>query len=155
MIPVVHHVSGTKESFLETFLELDNNNLRKLSSKCEKYINTVQDDANDDLNSNDEELEDMARAATTMDSEDEYSMNTGRRSKKKRAKKSVSNKRMFVVKFVIGMMIIEVYFFANFFVHSAFLQTCNTLGSEMNVTANVEPLFWFSLNAQRQLYSIP
>lgn len=117
LIPVVHHVGKTKESFLETFLELDNNNLRKLSSKCEKYINTVQDDANDDLNSNDDELEDMARVATTIDSDDEYSMISGRRAKKKRPKNSVSNKRTFIVKFVIGMMIIEVYFFASFFTH--------------------------------------
>ena len=114
---MVHHVGKTKESFLETFLELDNNNLRKLSSKCEKYINTVQDDANDDLNSNDDELEDMARVATTIDSDDEYSMISGRRAKKKRPKNSVSNKRTFIVKFVIGMMIIEVYFFASFFTH--------------------------------------
>jgi hypothetical protein len=77
----------------------------------------VQDDANDDLNSNDEELEDIARVATTVDSEDEYSMTTGRRNKKKRPKNSVSNKKMFIVKFVIGMMVIEIYFFANFFIH--------------------------------------
>ena len=41
LIPVVHIVNKTKELYLETFLELDNNNLRKLSTKCEKYINMV------------------------------------------------------------------------------------------------------------------
>jgi hypothetical protein len=64
LIPVVHIVNRTKQSFLEIFLELDNNNLRKLSVKCEKYMNMVQDEANEEINSNDDELEDMARAGT-------------------------------------------------------------------------------------------
>lgn len=41
LIPVVHIVNRTKQRYLEIFLELDNNNLRKLSTKCEKYMNMV------------------------------------------------------------------------------------------------------------------
>jgi uncharacterized UPF0160 family protein len=41
LIPVVHIVNKTKQRFLEVFLELDNNNIRKLSGKCEKYMNMV------------------------------------------------------------------------------------------------------------------
>jgi hypothetical protein len=62
---------------------------------------------------------------------------------------------MFVIKFIIGMMIIEIYFFANFFTQSAFLKTCNILGRELNMTAAVEPFFWFTLNSQRELYTDP
>ena len=57
----------------------------------------------------------MARGVND-DSNDEYQMQSGRRSKRKRAKNTMSNKRFFVIKFVIGMLIIEVYFIANFFV---------------------------------------
>lgn len=95
----------------------------------------------------------MARAAKE-ENEEGYSFNAnGRRNKKKKAKNTISNKRMFVIKFVIGMLIIEIYFFANFFVHKSFLSTCETLGNEMNITATVEPFFWFSLNAQRELFT--
>jgi hypothetical protein len=80
---------------------------------------------------------------------------SGRRSRKKKAKNTISNKRMFVIKFIIGMLIIEIYFFANFFTQSAFLETCNILGKELNMTATVEPFFWLSLNSQRELYNDP
>lgn len=62
---------------------------------------------------------------------------------------------MFVIKFVIGMMIIEVYFLVTFIAQQNFLSTCNILGKELNTTAYVEPFFWFSLNAQRELYNDP
>ena len=117
-------------------------------------MNMVQDESNDDINSNDDELEEMARAQA--EDEEEYSMSqSGRRTKKKKSKNTISNKRMFVIKFIIGMMIIEIYFFANFFSQSIFLETCNILGKELNMTATVEPFFWLSLNSQRELYNDP
>ena len=62
---------------------------------------------------------------------------------------------MFVIKFIIGMLIIEIYFFANYFVQYNFLSNCNVLGKELNMTASVTPFFWFSLNSQRELYTDP
>ncbi len=107
----------------------------------------VQDENNEDINSNDDELEDMARAH--IEEEDEYSLTSsgGKKGRKKRAKNTISNKRMFVIKFIIGMLIIEIYFFANFFTQYSFLQNCNVLGKELNMTASVNPFFWFSLNS--------
>ena len=101
---------------------MDNNNIRKLANKCEKFMNMLQDEGNDEMDSNDEELEDIAR----IDTEDEYALS--KRSKKKRAKNTIKNKRMFIVKFVIGMFIIEVYFFAIFFLEKQFRDECNVLG---------------------------
>ena len=45
------------------FLDIDNNNIRKLSTKCEKYMNMVQDENNEEINSDDDELEEMARGS--------------------------------------------------------------------------------------------
>jgi hypothetical protein len=66
-------------------------------------------------------LEDMARSH--IEEEDEYSFTSsgGKKGKKKRAKNTISNKKMFVIKFIIGMLIIEIYFFANYFVQYNFL----------------------------------
>jgi hypothetical protein len=155
LIPVVHIVNKTKQRYLEVFLDLDNSNIRKLSAKCEKYMNMIQDENNEDINSNDDELEDMARAH--IEEEEEYSVAAGggRRAKKKRAKNTISNKRMFVIKFIIGMMIIEIYFFANFFTHYSFLSNCNVLSRELNMTSSFTPFFWFSLNQQRELFTDP
>jgi hypothetical protein len=41
LIPVVAIVSRTKQRYLEVFLEMDNNNIRKLSTKCEKFMNML------------------------------------------------------------------------------------------------------------------
>jgi len=110
-------------------------------------MSMVQDESNEELNSNDDELEDMARG-NTEEIEDEYAMQSGgRKSRRKKAKNTISNKRMFVIKFVIGMMIIEVYFLVTFIAQQNFLSTCNILGKELNTTAYVDPFFWLSLNS--------
>ena len=62
LIPVVHIISKRKLKFLEIFLEIDNNNIRKLSNKCEKFMNMLSDEGNEELASNDDELEELARA---------------------------------------------------------------------------------------------
>jgi hypothetical protein len=61
LLPVVKIVNSTKRRYLEVFLEIDNNNLRKLSGKCEKFMNMMQDEGNEELESNDDELENIAR----------------------------------------------------------------------------------------------
>jgi hypothetical protein len=61
LIPVVQIVNMTKRRFLDIFLEIDNNNLRKLSAKCEKFMNMLNDEGNEELDSNDDELEELAR----------------------------------------------------------------------------------------------
>lgn len=109
LVPVVNVVNKTKRKYLEVLLEMDNNNIRKLANKCEKFMNILQDEGNEEIDSNDEELEELAR----LESEDAYS--TAKRSKRKKAKNTIKNKQMFVIKFVVGMLVIEVYFFANFF----------------------------------------
>jgi len=88
-----------------------------------------------------------------LESEDAYSLS--KRSKRKKAKNTIKNKQMFVIKFIIGMLIIEVYFFANFFLQRSFMKTCQVVNSEMNSTASLEPYLWFSLNAQREMLNNP
>jgi hypothetical protein len=53
---------------------------------------------------------------------------------------------MFVIKFIIGMLIIEIYYFVNFLTESSFLDKCHILGKELNKTASIEPYFWYTLN---------
>ena len=44
---------------------------------------------------------------------------------------------MFVIKFIIGMMIIEVYFFANYFTGKKYMNDFNEAAQEMNMTASI------------------
>eukprot|EP00347_Sterkiella_histriomuscorum_P005463 403356519 len=147
LIPVVQYVNIKKRKYLEIFLEMDNTNIRKLANKCEKFMNVLQDEGNEEIDSNDEELEEMAR----IDSEEEYSLS--KRSKKKKAKNTIKNNRIFIIKFVIGMMFIEVYFFSLFFTQGTSMKTFEVVNKEMNTTAMIEPYYWLSLNAQREMYN--
>ncbi len=83
LIPVVYIVNTLKKRYLELLLELDNNNIRKLANKCEKFMNMLNDEGNEEIDSNDEDLEELAR----LESEDQYSMS--KRSKKKQAKNTI------------------------------------------------------------------
>ena len=161
LIPVVQIVNRLKTRYLEVFLDMgkfhfdicsiciDNNNIRKLANKCEKFMNMIQDEGNEEIDSNDEELEEIAR----IDTEDSYSMS--RRSKKKKAKNTIKNQKMFLIKFIIGMLIIEIYYFQNYFLQSMYLKKWHILGRELNMTSSISPYYWFSLNVQRELYRDP
>jgi len=46
LTPVIQIVAKNKKEFLEIFLEIDNNNLRRLTTKCEKFMNQLQDEGN-------------------------------------------------------------------------------------------------------------
>lgn len=118
LIPVVYIVNKLKQRYLEVLLEMDNNNIRKLANKCEKFMNNMNDEGNEELDSADEDLEELAR----QEAEDAYSLS--KRGKKKKAKNTIQNKRLFVIRFIIGMLVIEVYFFANYFMQGATLDTC-------------------------------
>ena len=65
---------------------MDNNNIRKLVNKCEKFMNMLQDEGNEEIESNDDELEDIARIDSASQ-DDDYSMS--KRSKKKVAKDTI------------------------------------------------------------------
>lgn len=74
-----------------------------------------------------------------------------RRSKKKKAKNTIKNNRTFIIKFVIGMALMEVYYFALYFTMGSQMNTFEVITREMNITGYMEPFYWFSLNSQREL----
>ena len=65
LIPVVTIVNATKKKYLEIFMEMDNNNIRKLVNKCEKFMNMLQDEGNEEIESNDDELDEITRMEST------------------------------------------------------------------------------------------
>ena len=67
----------------------------------------------------------------------------------------MQSKTGFIIKFIIGMLIIEVYYFVNYFTEISFIQECYVISQEMNITASVVPDFWITLNVQRELYNNP
>jgi hypothetical protein len=63
--------------------------------------------------------------------------------------------KMFYVKFLVGMLIIEAYFSYQFSSVRDFAYSTRTIVQEMNVTATVPAYMWFTLDNQRELYYNP
>jgi len=147
MIPVVLSVTKTKRKFLEIFLEIDNSNIRKLANKCEKFMNAMTDETNEELESNEDEIDDFQR--------DEEDFLLQKRSKKKKAKETMKNRSQFLIKFFVGICCIMTYYFANYYVEILFREKAIKVVEELQNTAAIEPFFWFSLNAQRELLNSP
>lgn len=60
--------------------------------------------------------------------------------------------KLFYLKFVAGVMIVEAYFAYNFSSIKSFSSTTQVHVNELNMTATVEPYFWFTLNAEREMF---
>ena len=63
--------------------------------------------------------------------------------------------KLFYVKFLVGMLIIEAYFSYQFSSVRDFAYSTRTIVQEMNVTATLPAYMWFTLDNQRELYYNP
>lgn len=110
LIPVVHSVNQQKDKVLSLFCEIDNNYIKVLAFKCEKFINSIQtEEGNEDIDSS-EELE----ANLGAEDEDEYGLLVGGIKRVKKAKGNTRTDKTFFLKFIIAMLCIQAYYLQNF-----------------------------------------
>jgi hypothetical protein len=99
LIPVVHSVNKQKDKVLSLFCEIDNNCIRILSLRCERFINNLQaEEGNDDIDSN-EDIENNMQE----DEDDEYNLLSGAGKRIKKAKGKTKTDLKFFLKFVIAL----------------------------------------------------
>jgi hypothetical protein len=67
----------------------------------------------------------------------------------------MKNKRWFLIRFALGMLIIEVYYFATYFMGQMFVNSCTTMAYELNLTTQIESFYWLSINMQREMMNDP
>ena len=68
----------------------------------------------------------------------------GNSSKSKRAKNTSKSNFTFIMKFVVGFLIFELYFFINWLTERSHVERSDIIGQEMNVTGMTEPYFWLA-----------
>lgn len=142
LIPVVHSVNQQKDKVLSLFCEIDNNCIRVLSLRCERFMNNMQtEEGNDEIDSN-EDIENNFQ----NDEDDEYNLLSGTGKKIKRSKGKTKTDKAFFLKFIMALLLIQAYYLANFLLYKKSIKTTQILGSELNVTCYTEPYYWFSLN---------
>ena len=147
LIPVVHSVNKQKDKVLSLFCEIDNNCIRILSLRCERFISNLQaEEGNDDIDSN-EDIENNMQ----QDEDDEYNLLSGAGKRLKKAKGKTKTDLKFFLKFVVALQFVHAYFLANFVLGRNSVKQTLTLGDVLNVTAFTEPYYWFALNVQREM----
>jgi len=155
LIPVVHSVNQQKDRVLSLFCEIDNSAIRVLATRCEKFINSLQqEEGNDEIDSN----EDIDGGLPAEDEADEYGMLAGTGKRVKKAKGRTKTDRQFFFKFFIALLCVHAYYLQNFILNNQAVSDAKVLAQELNVTAFTEPFYWFTLNTQREMiynYSRP
>lgn len=134
--------------------------MRKLAFKCDRFLLKLQSEENaDDVDSNNDEMLMMmgesgfrpGGAGSGHEEDDDYTQgqnnNNNGTERKKRAKNMTKTNKLFYLKFVAGVMIVEAYFAYNFSAIKSFSSTTKIHVAELNMTATIEPYFWFTLNA--------
>ena len=80
LIPVVASVNKHKSKVLSLFCDIEDSTVRRLSQRCEKFLNKLQSEENsDDVDSNNDELLMMANGESGYrmsgtEEEDEYGL---------------------------------------------------------------------------------
>mmetsp|Transcript_20727 Transcript_20727/g.19773 ORF Transcript_20727/g.19773 Transcript_20727/m.19773 type:complete len:271 (+) Transcript_20727:1373-2185(+) len=152
LIPVVLSVNKQKDKVLSLFCEIDNNCIRVLSMRCERFINNMQaEEANDEIQSND----DMENVLIQDEDDDEYSLVQGTGKRQKKAKGKTQTDLKFFLKFGVGLLAIMSYYLSNHLLANQAIEQTEILASIINVTAFTEPYYWFALNTQREMMYDP
>eukprot|EP00347_Sterkiella_histriomuscorum_P000937 403373955 len=148
LFPVVHSVNQQKDKVLSLFCEIDNSVIRVLALRCERFINNLQtEEGNDDIDSNEDIENNLAN-----DEDDEYTLLSGTGKRMKKAKGRTKTDKNFFFKFFMALLCIQAYYLQNYFLQNDAVDTTQILNSELNVTASIEPFFWFALNTQREMF---
>jgi hypothetical protein len=143
LIPVVHTVNQQKDKVLSLFCEIDNAAIRILANRCEKFINSIQqEEGNDEIDSNEE----IDGALPAEDEADEYNLLSGTGKRVKKAKGKTKTDKKFFFKFFVALLCIHAYYLQNFLLNTDAVNTAQILAAELNVTAVTEPFYWFALN---------
>lgn len=74
LVPVVTSVNRQKDKVLSLFCDIDDSTISKLSLRCEKFINKIQtEDNNEEMDSN----EDLDNIYRNEEGEDDYGLMSG------------------------------------------------------------------------------
>lgn len=139
LIPVVVSVNKQKDKVLSLFCEIDNQCIKVLSLRCERFLNNLtSEEGNDEIDSN-EDLENNL----ISDDDEEYSLISGGIKKIKKAKGKTKADVKFFIKFAIALQTINAYYMANYIVSRNIITTTDILRHELNQTAITIGLYWF------------
>jgi len=153
VIPVVDSVNKTKDKVLYTFCEIENQAIKVLAFRCERFINNLQaEEANEDIESS-EDLEN--RIIEEEADSDQYSLLSGSGKRMKKIKNKTKINLKFLLRHMMGLLILMAYFLGNYMLIKDYEKTTVVLTNELENTSRQEALYWMAINAQRELMHDP
>ena len=115
------------------FLNIPMATIKILIQKCEKYTNKTQDDANEEADSlNNESFNNMDNNSINL------SQNNSKNVKKRDFSNNNTSNTPFFLKYILGGLLLEVYFIVNYSFAIDFLNRVKGYGAEMNATSLLE-----------------
>lgn len=146
LVPAVSSVNKTKEKVLGLFVEIPNHYTNDLSASCENFINSLHDDQQDELAS-----EDDPNAQHNSNSD----KNVAKRTIHKQAKNSSKSNRNFFIQFCVAVMVVMAYFITMFALAKQYIGNILIVQSEMSTAAYNEAVHIFIQNVQREMLYDP
>ncbi|EGR30970.1 hypothetical protein IMG5_119850 [Ichthyophthirius multifiliis] len=140
--PIFSFVSKNQETVLKLFLEIPVAQIKQFYSKCEQFQNGMQLGEDDNVSELDEIIQE----------EEDSVEGISRKRKKRKFKWESIDKRNFIIKFLLSLILLEGYFIATYFVSTSLQNSLASIVSEMNSTCQSESYYTFANNALRKTF---
>ncbi|KAL4453179.1 hypothetical protein ABPG74_015410 [Tetrahymena malaccensis] len=154
LYPVLNFVNKSSGKVINLFLHVPNKYIQQLHTQCQNFVSQLRADEDDTQSVNDLDRDDDNQGFGGQNGEqgEEEIM---KRKKKKYVNQIDNNIITIISKMLFGVLVLEAYFIATYFLGNNLLNNIETLLPEYNYTAYSESLYIFSDNAQRNYFINP
>ena len=146
LFPILYYINRSREEVLSLFLDIPEKTVKELFNKCEVFLTNLQ------IGEEDEVFSEVDGIELTKNIDHRNTNEFIPRKKRKHFKNSGTNQKIFFLKFFIIAVLVEAYFFYDYFSTIALLDNIGSLVIELNSTSISEPFYSFSNAAARHLF---
>mmetsp|Transcript_1048 Transcript_1048/g.1032 ORF Transcript_1048/g.1032 Transcript_1048/m.1032 type:complete len:362 (+) Transcript_1048:203-1288(+) len=146
MMPVVSKVNAAREKVLSLFLDIPPQNVQALIFKCQKFLETFNDEEwVEEADSDEEGFQNKTEV------EQEFISGNKVRGRNNLNDNRSSNWLRLFMKFAISALCVQSYFMLFYILAKRGLNDAHSLSYSMNLYAQAEQYYSFAFNAQREL----
>lgn len=127
-------------------MDIPEENVKHLYSKCEKFISNLQ------VGEDEDEISEMDDMSMDKKEKEEDGPESILRRRRKKFKNNCKANKCFILLVIVFGFGIAAYFGQNYYKNSELLSNFNSIIKEVNSTGSAESFFYYSYNAEKQLF---